>query len=703
MVSKDCLNRLSLLALMGALLWGCLALRLGIIQVYDRESYQKRAQHQQMRSVLVSPKRGRIFDRNLEIMALNVPVESFGVRKLFTAPAPKERIRAFIAQVADYTRQDPAALTQRILRAKGFTYLARAVDLETSEKIKQLPDYAVFKRHIQIDQETKRLYPYGMVGGQIVGFSTDGTGRAGFELSQNELLTGKEGYGVVQVDGYRRGYARVAAASRPATDGADLVLTIDAACQAIAEKTLHDTVEKHQALGGMIIVMQPSTGDILAMASEPAFDPNDPRAYPMAAQKMRPIVDTYEPGSTFKLVAATAALDTRQFTTADMIGTNGGRISVGSHTITDHEQLGTLSLRQVIEHSSNVGTIKIAMAVGAHTYYDYVRRFGFGMKTGIALPGEAKGVLLNPVNWSGSTLPTMAIGYGVSVTGLQLLTAYAAIANGGWLMEPQIIKAVIAQDGAVKRTEPAAIRRVMEPETAAIMREILTGVVEEGTGKNAAIAGYKVAGKTGTAWKAREDGPGYTKKYRSSFIGMFPADNPQVAALVMIDEPRADGYYGGTVAAPAFRNLVERMIHLPNGPIHDLPPPKTEDGTPLFLTALEEIFKYRIASAVPDSMALPDSIRTSPQPAEEIAPIQDLELQGDPIRPANDTGPRLPSVIGLSLREAVTRLSKERIHVTVVGSGRVVRQDPAPGSPMTPGDRCRIECRPFEQNSELRN
>lgn len=675
-----------------------LVLRLGYLQIVQHGYYSKLAMGQQTAPKTLKPDRGRIVDRNLNIMALTVGVESFGVRKFFAMPVPEAKKQSFVASIAEYTGQDPAVVTARLRRSTNFTYIARMVEKDIAVKIKNLPDYPLFEKYIQIDLETKRQYPFGEIGGQIVGFSSDGVGKAGLEYSFNDKLNGVQGRVLNLVDGgrKRRAYDRIRTSYQPAIDGQDIALTIDTACQSIAEKTLHETVVENNALGGMIIVMQPVTGEILAMASEPSFDPNDPQAYDLSAQKMKPLVDTYEPGSTFKLVAATSALDTKTLTSDAMIGTNGGKLSVGGYTITDHEKFGTLTLRQVMEHSSNVGTIKVAQASGGANFFDYVRRFGFGMKTGVDLPGEAKGFLLNPTRWSNATLPTMAIGYGISVTGLQLITAYSAIANGGLLMEPRIIRGAVRDDGTIESTPPTVVRRVMSPETAATMRDILTGVVQEGTGKNAAIPGYLVAGKTGTAWKARADGPGYTKNYRSSFIGMFPADNPQMVALVMIDEPRNGKFYGGAVAAPAFKKVVETIMQLPNGPIRDLPAPKTEDGVPLYLAKLHEIIGNSLLYAVRDSLAEVDSVGTN---MENPIPLEDLELLG--VAPLVPVGPVTPSVIGMSLRQALSKLAKEGIRASSVGTGRVIRQTPPAGNPLIPGSVCVLECQPIDVLPDL--
>ena len=695
MISKVSLRRLYLMAVIGVCLWGGLGLRLGILQIHDRAVYEKRAQDQQQRIVTLSPNRGRIFDRNLRTLALNVNVDSFGVRASDETHVTDAELRRFSSRFAKLTSQDQDPLFLKLQQPSTFNWIARRVDLDTSARIQSLPMMQSLGDRIHIEREVRRVYPYGQVAGQILGFAgVDGKGLAGIELDYHQLLEGTEGFSVVNIDAHGRQYSRVDAGYRPSTDGADLILTIDAACQAVAEATLKETVARHKAQGGMIILMQPSTGDILAMASDPSYDPNNPGDFPMVAQKMQPVVDMYEPGSTFKLVTATAALDSKLFSVTDKILVQNGTITIGQQTITDHEKFEELTMQEVIEHSSNVGTIKIAQTLGERRLYEYARAFGFGSTTGIGLPGEATGVLRNPMDWSVTSLSTLAIGYGVSVTALQLVTAYGAVATDGILMEPQIIKAIVKPDGSIMRRSPTAVRRVMSSKTAHTLKMIFSGVVAHGTGTKAAMQGYSVAGKTGTAWKAREDGPGYTRDYRSSFVGMFPAENPEVVALIVIDEPTENGFYGGDVAAPAFRRMMERLVHLPKGPVNT--PPQQDART--YLAMLQEAVDTNDASdTFTFDTSIPVQVRI--RPGNQVIPIADLEIRGQTDHTTDilvDASSRLPSVIGLSLREAIQRLAKEGINVTVVGNGLVIRQIPAPGSPAATGDRCLIECRPYD-------
>ncbi len=688
MVAKSCIRRLTLLAVIGVVLWLGLGFRIGMIQIRDGETYRQRARDQQHRVVTLDPRRGRIFDRNRESLALSVEFDSFGLQGMDTERYDASDLGNLAVQLSQISGEDPQHIIDRITGSSDFKYLVRWVNPETSERIRNLSAFPLFEPHIRIVKEVRRVYPYRNAAGQVLGFSVDGSGRAGFELEHNQLLSGTEGYNVVQIDAQRRAYSWLDSYHKPAENGADVMLTIDIAAQVIAEEVLEETIGWHEAMGGMVIMMDPRNGEILAMASSPDFDPNTPGRFPFEAQKIRPLVDIYEPGSTFKIVAATAALETSTFDLEDRIDTSEGRIVLGSQTITDHEVFGELSVREVIEHSSNVGTVKIALAVGEKDFYKYTRAFGFGLKTGVTLPGEARGILHKPANWSKTTLPTMAIGYGVSVTGVQLASAYCAVANGGLLLQPRIIKSIARHGGSVHATSRTVVRRVMSEQTAEALLGVFTGVVDRGTGTKAAVSGFKVAGKTGTAWKTREDGRGYTRNYRSSFVGVFPADQPEIVVLVMIDEPKTRGFYGGSVAAPVFHKIVRRLVHLPDGPVESVP--ESDDGLPLHLASIKPN-----AGSSRDSYG--SSLNFMERMQEELLPISgdwDIENPGAENRPYLSQV-LLPSVVGMSIREAVKTLAEKGIEATIIGKGYVRRQIPAPGRMVYSGDRCLIECSPY--------
>lgn len=691
MVAKSCIRRLTLLFAVGMLLCAGLGYRIALIQIRDGETYRQRARDQQHRVVNIDPRRGRIFDRNGNTLALSVEFDSFGIQDLDRDRLDNADVGNLAVQLSQITGEDPRHIVDRISGSSDFRYLVRWVNPETSERIRGLSTYPRFEPYIRTEKEARRVYPYRTAAGQVLGFSVDGAGRAGFEMEHNRLLSGIEGYSVVQIDAQRRAYTWLDDYQKSAENGADVVLTIDIAAQVAAEKVLEEAIAWHEALGGMVILMDPGNGDILAMASSPDFDPNTPGRYPFEAQKIRPVVDTYEPGSTFKIVAATAALETGAFSLEDRIDTSGGRIEIGTQTISDHDVFDELTVREVFEHSSNVGTVKIALELGEKTFYEYTRSYGFGMKTGVALPGEVNGILHKPARWSRSTLPTMSIGYGVSVTGVQLAAAYCAVANGGQLLQPRIIRSITRNDGTVVSVPISVVRRVMEPQTAEILLDVFTGVVDRGTGTKAAIPGFKVAGKTGTAWKAREDGRGYTRNYRSSFVGMFPAPDPEIVVLVMIDEPKKRGFYGGSVAAPVFNKFVRRLVHMPDGPVESIP--ESDDGLPLHLASIEPNTASDRESEVSD---WPDPGFRGRMPRDLLP----LDGRWDVERSGTLTGPEraqvaLPSVIGMSVREAVKTLAEIGVEATIIGTGYVRRQIPAPGRGVYSGERCIIECGPF--------
>ncbi len=688
MVAKSCIRRLTLLAVVGAVLCAGLGIRIALIQIRDGETYRQRARDQQHRVVTIDPRRGRIFDRNGNALALSVEFDSFGIQDLDWDRFDRSDVGNLAVQLSQITGEGPQHIIDRISGTSDFRYLVRWANPETSDRIRRLSTYPLFESHIRMEKEARRVYPYRTAAGQVLGFSVDGIGQAGFEMEHNQLLSGIEGYSVVQIDAQRRAYSWLDSYQKSAQNGADVVLTIDIAAQMVAEEVLEETIAWHEALGGMVIMMDPGNGDILAMASAPNFDPNTPGRFPFEAQKIRPVVDIYEPGSTFKIVAATAALETGAFSLEDRIDTSGGRIELGSQTISDHEVFDELSVREVIEHSSNVGTVKIAQALGERAFFKYTRAYGFGIKTGVTLPGEARGILHKRADWSRSTLPAMSIGYGVSVTGVQLASAYCAVANGGLLLQPRIVRSILRNDGSVESTPRTVVRRVMKEETAETLLGVFTGVVDRGTGAKAAVSGYKVAGKTGTAWKAREDGRGYTRNYRSSFVGMFPAENPEIVMLVMIDEPKKRGFYGGSVAAPVFNKIVRRLVHLPDGPVDSVP--ESEDGLPLHLASIKP---NAGSSRVP---YMPDPAGGEPARKKALSLDGHWEIEGFGAGGIPEQAQiLLPSVIGMSIREAVKTLAEQGIEATIVGKGYVRRQIPAPGRVLNAGDRCLIECSPY--------
>jgi cell division protein FtsI/penicillin-binding protein 2 len=412
-----------------------------------------------------------------------------------------------------------------------------------------------------------------------------------------------------------------------------------------------------KAKGAMGILMNPQTGAILAMASLPDFNPNQPDVSPQENQKNRLITDQFEPGSTFKVVTATAAVATETVSLFDEFYCEDGQFTVAGKIITDHEKFGLLTFPQIIAHSSNVGTIKIAQKLGEKPLYKYSRDYGFGTSTGIRFPGEVQGVLRKTKDWSDMSLAEVSIGYEVAITALQLASAYSAIANGGVLLKPRLVKQILSQEGKIVYTEnPEVIRRVASKEIMSTITDILVQVVNSGTGTKADIQGWSVAGKTGTAHKFI-DGEYSKNKYISNFAGFFPAENPQVVCVIVLDEPRYGLHWGGYGAAPVFKRVVQRIINMDDSIQYQKP--KIDAKTLLFADG-----------SLKNKTSLPPLSTVTPYPKY------------------TDGYTVVPDVRGMSIRKAKQILLSSKMRVSFKGSGTVVWQSPKPGTKKLPGSLC---------------
>ena len=415
-------------------------------------------------------------------------------------------------------------------------------------------------RGVQVLQETRRFYPKRHLAGQVLGFvGVDGAGFGGLEHLYNRELTGTPHQVTLQRDATGRTVQVMAGDPSEQPRGADLYLTLDERLQYVAEKEIATRVQETQARSGLVVIMHPPSGDILALANYPFFNPNDFQDPKQRVwQRNRAVTDPVEPGSTFKLVAASAALEENVARVTDMFNCENGFVVRSGRRLRDHHPYGLLSFVQVIEKSSNIGTVKIAERLSDDQLYTYIRRFGFGEKSLVNLPGEEDGMIRPPKKWTKPTHDSLAFGQEVTVTPLQLLTAYAAMANGGWLMRPRVVEHIVQGDES-QFFAPHARHRVLSPQTLERMNEILVGVVERGTGKQAAVEGYTVAGKTGTAQKV-EHGTYSHSKVLASFVGYVPAEAPQLAIVVMIDEPRL-AKWGGEAAAPVFKRVAQQALY----------------------------------------------------------------------------------------------------------------------------------------------
>lgn len=629
--------RLLLLGLAMATAFLVLGARAFQLTVLLGPDLRARADGQQRRWVTVTGPRGDIFDRNGNLLASSLEVPS-----VFAHPRQVGDVETASRVVAETLGMSQAAARARLASPRRFVWLERQVLPRRAEALA-----AAALPGIGQVREPKRFYPQKRLAAHVLGYvNIDARGQAGLELALDEEMRGEERRVAVGRTGRGRILHMRPVDPTPTLAGRRVQLTIDVRIQAIAERELALGVERARAVGGVAIVADPATGEILALANVPTFDPNDPpgrrgREW-LRHTKDQAVISVYEPGSTFKAMLAATALETGVTNVDETFFCENGRYRYGNRWIHDSHGHGWLSFGEVIQVSSNICTTKVATRIGADRYHRYLRAFGFGERTGIELPGEVPGILRPVDAWASIDLATHSFGQGVAVTPLQMVAAFGAIANGGVLMRPHVVRRIVAPDGTVEATAPTPVRRVVSERAARLTAELLRRAVEEegGTGSRARLGTVPVAGKTGTAQKPREDGRGYSQKRIGSFVGFVPADRPRIVILVLIDEPRTTSY-GGVVAAPVFRAIAAETL-----PLLDVPSPAPE---PL----------------VPEAV-----LASAPSGPESLAP--------PPEEPS--TGDRVPSLLGLSLREALTRAHASAWAVDVEGSGYVTAQAPAPGA-----------------------
>ncbi len=525
--------------------------RLIYVQGFQHEEWVARALQAQEKSVAIEAERGAIYDRKGRVLALNVERPS-----VFAMPVAIEEPLAVSRRLAAILNIPQKGLLRKLKRGGQFVWLRRKVDPEKIEQIKKENITG-----IGFINESKRIYPKGALFGHLLGFAgLDNQGLEGVERKYDTLLRGEKGGLILERDAYGKSVFRKDFNYIASSPGSDLYLTVDEVIQYISERELDRVVQKTGAEGGTVIVMDPWSGEILSMAVRPAFNPNKMKTAHPSQWRNRAITDFYEPGSTFKIVTAAAALEENMIRPDDLIDCEAGTYPVRGTTIHDHVAIGTVSFRQVIARSSNIGTIKVAEILGPDRLARYVHAFGFGERLGVDLLGESPGLVRDRKDWSGRSLASIAIGQEIGVTPLQMVTAASVIANGGWLMTPRIVRET--ESGIEKQRKASLIRRrVVSEETTDTLVQILKEVVsEKGTARLAAIPGYAVAGKTGTAQKIDPKTGAYAKdKSVSSFVGFVPADNPVVSILVMVDEPKGIAW-GGKIAAPVFASIAKDVL-----------------------------------------------------------------------------------------------------------------------------------------------
>lgn len=524
-------------------------LRLFSLQIGQHQSLLEKASRQHRRLIPLVGRRGSIYDRHGRELAVSLVAAS-----VFAQPREVRDPEGTASKLSPLLNLPAQEIVRKLESDRTFVWLKRRIDPAEAERIAEL-----HLEGIHLIPEGKRYYPRRELAAHILGFvGMDDKGLEGVEYYYDDLLGGRPRWVRSFKDGLRRTIFLEEGKASPAYD---LYLTIDEVIQYLTARELERAVAKARAKGGTAIVMDPRTGEVLALANLPSYDPNRYEEAPPHYRRNRAVVEVYEPGSAFKVIMAAAALEEGLVKPQDRFHGEMGFIQVGGITIRDHERYGWLTFREVIAHSSNVGAIKVGMKLGRSLYYSYISGFGFGNQTGIDLPGEAAGLVRRPQSWSPVSLGALSIGYEIAVTPIQMLTAISAIANGGNLVKPLVAKALVAPDGRVVREfRPLLLRRVISEETARVLTDLLKEVVTEGTGKLAAVEGYEVAGKTGTAQKPDPTTGRYShRKLIASFVGFVPADDPRLAILVLIDEPQGEGW-GGSVAAPAFREIAKGAL-----------------------------------------------------------------------------------------------------------------------------------------------
>lgn len=525
---------------------GGIAVKLFAIQIHHGERFAERATKQYQRLVPLVSRRGTIFDRMGRELAVSLRVSSvFAHPAAVAAPAETARI---LAPVLGQPRRE---LQARLSSDKTFVWLQRQLEPHQASAIADLG-----LKGVGLFPESRRFYPRQELAAHVLGMvGLDDRGLEGVEHLYDDLLGGKPQFVVAQQDALGRLVFRQ---EEPKAPIFDVYLTLDEVLQYISERELARAVERSGAKAGTVVILDPGSGEILALANHPTFDPNHYKKAGSGAKRNRASADYVEPGSIFKVILAAGALEEGIVRPTDQFHGEHGAIEVGGVTIRDHEKYGWLTVRQVLAQSSNVGAIKIGQKLGKSLYYHYISAFGFGSLTGVDLPGETPGLIRRPKGWSALSLPVLSLGHEVSVTPIQFATAFAAVANGGTLMRPHVVRSLRAHDGTpVRRVEPVVVRRVISEGTARTVLDMLTSAVEEGTGKEAAVPGYRVSGKTGTAQKVDPLTGRYShRKVVASFVGAFPAEAPRLVILVMIDEPDTLRW-GGSIAAPTFREIAQ--------------------------------------------------------------------------------------------------------------------------------------------------
>jgi cell division protein FtsI (penicillin-binding protein 3) len=615
------------------------------LQVLQKDHLVKLAEKQHQRIVALTPGRGAIYDQHNAPLAVSIEMDS-----CYAETRNLESLPDAAAKLAPLLGYGVAELQAKLKASRNFVWLSRRMSPEMAKKVRDLD-----LDGIGFVKESKRFYPNSEVAAHVVGFTgTDPGGLEGIEKKYDATILGNTGFLVTERDALGRDIdLKKGSEGKSGTKGSNVVLTLDKNVQYIAEKELAQAVQKNGAKGGIAIVMEPDTGRVLAMANYPTFNPNSYFKYGPGALRNRAISDSFEPGSTFKILLVATALEDHVIRPGDSFNCENGSYSYSGRTIHDTHHYGNLSVPDILKFSSNIGAAKIGSRLGSERLYAGLTGFGIGEKSDIDLPGEAGGTLRQQAKWYGIDLATISFGQGVTATALQIATAVSAVANGGNLMKPYLVDRITDDNGAVlKQFVPQVRRRVISAKTAKLVSGMLEGVVNEGgTGTNAAVDGYRVAGKTGTAQKVDPATRGYSAKKRTaSFVGFVPLDKPRLTIFVVVDEPTTSPY-GGVVAAPAFSAIAQQTLCYLKVPVER------------------------------------SAVKKRPEPAaakSEPAPVPEAAEGG--VVEGSEAG-SMPNFKGMSMRQVLRVMEKRGLNVKLQGSGRAVEQNPPPGSRINTQDQ----------------
>lgn len=654
-----------------AAIWmGAVLARLGYLQLFCYSDYFAKAQHQQQRTYEISPMRGDIFDRKGRQLAISIPMDS-----VFADPAEikePDMVARLLSRVLDVPAED---LEAKIRDSAKPVRLAKKLSADMVERIDEMNLKGVF-----FQKENRRVYPQHEFLSHVLGWvDVDEKGMGGIEQELDKLIRGRPGRVMVMADGKRQFYDRNEASADP---GASVVLTIDESIQYIAEKELAIAMAETHSKSGTVVVQDPSNGALLAVANWPTFDPNDPGKFPVEKRQDLAIAAAYEPGSTFKTITMTSAIENHVTNPDVMVDCQMGSILVAGRLIHDWHPFGVLSVRDVLAHSSDVGTIKVALNLGAPRFYETMRKFGIGQPTGIELPGENHGKLRTLDNWTASSIGSVAIGQEVSVTPVQIISAISAIANGGTLYRSHVVQEIRGSGSAdlplPKRPEPT---EVTDAKTAATVREMMENVILKGTGTPARLNGYTAAGKSGTAQKIDTNTGRYSpNQYVASFVGFAPVNEPAVTILVMLDSPEG-AHHGGEVGGPVFKRVAEQVLAYLDVP-HDVP-----------VESDSEFAKKNKSSAEPDDSVVQNDLRTADRKTQqEQATFQNVVSKSTASRASTGTTDApttviseedsvdVPDLTGKTVRGVTESCSRLGLIPELIGSGVAVEQTPDPGT-----------------------